>query len=97
MAIVRDGNQRSVIADEKVLQPQNRVEIKVVRRLVQQQRLRLAKQRLAQQHPNLLAALQLRHLTIVQLVCDVEALQQNRRIRLGLVAVLLADDAFQLA
>ena len=44
----------------------DRFEIEMVRRLVQQQRLRLAEQRLRQQHANLLAALQFAHLALVQ-------------------------------
>ena len=69
----------------------------MVRRLVEQQRLRMAEQRLRQQDADFLAALQLRHRPIVQVVGDVEALQQNRRVALRRVAVLLADDALELA
>ena len=97
VAVVGDGDQRAVVADEEVLQPEDGVEVEVVGGLVQQQRLRLAEQRLGQQHAHLLPALQLAHLALVQRVGDVEALQQDRRVGLGLVAVLFADDAFQLA
>ena len=50
-----------------------------------------------EQHADLLAALQLAHLALVELVGDVEALQQDGGVGLGLVAVLFADDAFELA
>ena len=73
----------------------NRIEIKVVRGLVEEQRPGVAEQRLRQQHANFLSALQLAHLALVQLVLDVEALQENRGVGLGGVAVFLAHDAFQ--
>ncbi len=57
----------------------------------------MAEQRLRQQHAHLLAALQLGHRPFVQLVRDVEALQQNRGVALGRVAVLFADDPLELA
>ena len=57
----------------------------------------LAEQRLRQQDAHLLAALQLRHRPLVQRVGDVEPLQQNRGVALGFVAVLVADDALELA
>ena len=61
------------------------------------QGLRLAEERLRDQHADLLAALQLGHFALVQFVRDVEALEQDGGIGLGLVAVLFADDALQLA
>ena len=86
-----------VVAHEKLAQPVDRLEVEVVGRLVEQQRLRVSEQRLRQQHAHLLAALELAHRALVQLVRDVETLQQNRRIALGRVTVLVADDAFELA
>ena len=65
--------------------------------LVEEQRRRRAEQRLRQQHPHLLPTLQLGHRSLVQRIGDVESLQQHGRIALGGVAVLLADDSFQLA
>jgi hypothetical protein len=56
---VRDHDQRALVADEELAQPVDRVEVEVVGRLVEQQRLRVAEQRLRQQHADLLAALQL--------------------------------------
>ena len=40
--VVRDGDQRAVVAGQEILQPVDGVEIEVVGRLVEQQRLRLA-------------------------------------------------------
>ena len=75
VAIVRDDDQRAVVADQELAQPVDRVEVEVVGRLVEQQRLRMAEERLRQQHADLLAALQLRHLLLVQRVGNVEALR----------------------
>src|SRR6185437_9501021 len=97
VAVVRNRDERAVVADEKLLQPEDGVEVEVVGGLVEQQGLRLAEERLRQQHADLLAALQLGHLALVDLVGDVEALQQHGGVGLGLVAVLFADDAFELA
>ncbi len=97
MAVVRDDDHHAVILLQKALQPVDRVQIKMVRGLVQQQRLRMSEQRLRQQHADLLPALQLAHRTLMQFVWNVEALQQQRRVGLGGVAILFADDAFQFA
>src|SRR5687767_13763263 len=97
MAIMRDDDQRAVVAGQEFDQPVNGVEVEMVRRLVEQQRLWMTEQRLRQQHADLLAALQLRHRPLVQCVRDVQALEQDGRVALGRVAVLFPDDAFQLA
>ena len=75
VAVVRDDDQRAVVAHEELAQPVDRIEVEVVRRLVEQQRLRVAEQRLREQDTHLLAALQLRHRPFVQLVGNVEALR----------------------
>ena len=69
----------------------------MVGRLVEQQRLRMSEERLCQQHAHFLSALDLRHLARVQIVGDIEALQQDRRVAFGRVPIFLADDAFELA
>ncbi len=97
VAIVRDDDERAVVADEELAQPVDRVEVQVVGRLVEQQRRRMPEQRLREQHAHLLAALQLAHRPLVQLVRDVEPLQQDRGVALGAVAVLVADNPFELA
>jgi hypothetical protein len=57
----------------------------------------VAEERLREQHADLLPALELRHRPLVQLVRDVQPLKQDRRVALGAVAVLLADDPLELA
>ena len=96
VAIVRDDDQRAVVADEELAQPVDRVEVEVVRRLVEQQRLRMAEQRLRQQHAHLLAALQLAPSSARGASSGMSRpCEQDRRVALGRVAVLLADDALR--
>ena len=75
----------------------HRIQIEVVRGLVQQQRFRLSKQGLRQQYAHLLPALQFAHLAFVQLLSDVQTVEQHGGIGLGRVAILVADYAFQFA
>ena len=70
-------------------------EVEIVGWLVQEQRLGIAEECLGEEDANLLAALQLGHLALVELVGDVKALQQNSGVGLRLVAVFVADDAFE--
>ena len=56
MTIVRDHDQHAFILIEKILQPVDRVEIKMVRRLVEEQGLRMAEESLRQQDTHLLSA-----------------------------------------
>ena len=65
--------------------------------LIQQQRRRIAKQRLRQQHANLLAALQFAHLALVQRGFHAQSVQQHRGVGLRRVAALFADDSFEFA
>ena len=69
----------------------------MVRGLIQQQRLRMPKQRLRQQHAHFLSALQFPHLAAVQFVGNIQTLQQDRGIALTRITVFFADNAFQLA
>ena len=57
----------------------------------------MPEQRLREQHADLLSALQLRHLAMVQRVRNIEALQKNRGVAFGGVAVFFADDTLELA
>ena len=95
--VVRDDDERAFVAAEKLLQPVDRVEVQVVRRLIEQQRLGLAVEGLRQEHPDFLSALQLGHRPVVERIWDVEPLQQHGGGAVRRVAVLLADDAFELA
>ena len=69
----------------------------MVRRLVEEQRFGMTEQRLRQQDAHLLAALQLGHRALVQIVGDIETLKQNRGVAFGRIAVFFADDPFELA
>ena len=75
----------------------DRIQVKVVRRLVEQQRLRMAEQSLREQYADFLSTLQFSHFAAVQFLMDIEALQQNGGIALGGVSVFFADDAFEFA
>ena len=97
VAVVRDDDQGALVAAEVILQPVDGIEIEVVGRLVEQQRRRIAEQRLREQHADLLAALQFAHLALVQRVFDAEAVEQDGGVGLGGVAALFADDAFEFA
>ena len=55
----------------------------------------VAEERLREQDAHLLAALQFAHRARVQIVRNVQPLEQNGRVALGRVPVLLADDALE--
>ena len=69
----------------------------MVRRLVEEQRLRMTEEGLRQENPDLLAALKLGHRPLVKLIGNIEALKEDGRVALGAVAVFLPDDALELA
>ena len=56
--------------DEKLLEPLDGVQIEVVGRLVEEQDVRITEQRLREEDLNLLGALQLVHLLVVELCAD---------------------------
>ena len=97
VAVVRDGDDGAVVADEEVLEPVDGLEVEGVGGLVEEQGFGVAEEGLGEQDADLLAALELGHLALVEFVGDVEALQQDGGVGLGFVAVLVADDAFELA
>ena len=73
------------------------VEIEVVGGLVEQQGFGLAEEGLGEQDADLLAALQLAHLALVEGLRDIEAIEEDGGVGFGGVAVFVADDAFELA
>ena len=86
-----------VVAKEKIAEPVDGVQVKVVGRLVQQQRLGVAEEGLGEEHADLLAALQLGHRPLVQSIGNVETLQQDGGVAVGRVTVFFTHDAFELA
>src|SRR3954465_10690734 len=95
MPIVRDDDQRPVVTNEEFTQPVNGVEVQVVRRLVEQQRLRMSEERLREKDANLLSTLQLTHLAFVRLVRDMEPRKREGAKPFRGGAVLLAEDALE--
>ena len=95
--VVRNDNQHAFIFAKIPLQPMYGIEVQVVRRLVQQQRGRISKERLCQQHANFLSALQFAHLAFVQFAFHAQAIEQHRRIGFRRITALLSDDALEFA
>ena len=87
----------ALVVGEEVLQPVDGFQVQVVGGLVQEQGLGVAEQGLGQQHAHLLAALQLAHGALVQVLGHAQAVQQDGRVALGGVAVLVRHDPFQFA
>ena len=92
-----DGDERAVVAVEKILEPVDGVEVEVVGGLVEEEGFGVAEECLRQQDADLLAALELAHLALVEFFADVEAVEENGGIALGGVAIFIADDAFEFA
>ncbi len=67
MAVMGYDKHRIFIIGKVVFQPHDRIQVQVIRRLVQQKVIRLAKQGLRQQHPHFLFSTQIFHERIVQL------------------------------
>ena len=97
MPVVRDDDQHAFVLAQIVLQPVHGIEVKIVGRLVEQQRRRIAEKRLRQQHAHFLAALQLAHLALVQRGFHIQPVEKQRGIGFRRVAAFFADDSFELA
>ena len=94
---MRDHDERALVTHEEIAQPVHGLEVEVVRRFVEEQAFGIAEERLCEQHPHFLAALQFSHLPIVQFIRNVQALKENRGVRLRFVTVFLADNALEFA
>ena len=90
------NDQRAGEVHQEILQPGNGLVVQVVGGLVQQQDVRVAEQRLSQQHLHLFAALQVAHDAVMHIRTDAQAGQQGRRVGLGIPAVHLGKFALQL-
>ena len=87
----RDDDHRRLAVVEHVFQPADGVDVEVVGRLVEQQDVRVGKQRLHQQHAQLPARCHLAHRAVVFLDRDADAEQQFAGACLGRVAVVLGE------
>ncbi len=87
--VVRDDDHGARPLVEHVLQPADAIDVQVVGRLVQQQDVRIAEQRLRQQHAQLPARRHGAHRPLVLRGRHPEAKQQLARARLGRVAAVL--------
>ena len=96
VAIMGNDDHGGVALVEHVFQPANRVDVQVIRRLVEQQDVRVREQRLRQQHAQLPAWRDIAHRALMQVNGDTGAQQQFARARFGRVAVVFGNLAFQL-
>ncbi len=86
-AVVRNHHQRAGVAREPVFQPHHGVEVQVVGRLIEQQQVGRAHQRLRQVQPHAPAAREARHRLLCLRHGEAEAEQQRLGARRGGVAV----------
>jgi len=93
---VGDADEGAVVVVEEVLEPVDGVEIEVVGGLVEEQGFRLAEEGLREQDADFLAACSSTFCARGSLR-DVETVEENGGVGFSGVAVLVADDAFELA
>src|SRR5512138_358593 len=96
VAVVRDRDEHALVRLEELLEPADRVDVEVVRGLVEEESLRVPEERLREQDAQLVAARERAHRLVVPGLLDAEALQELRRVGLRRVAVLLADEDLEL-
>ena len=96
MAVVRDGNDYAIVGIEEALQPVDRIQVEVVRGLVEQKGLRMAEESLREQHADFLSALQFAHFARLQVFGDIQTLEKDRSVALGGVPIFFAHDTFEL-
>ena len=93
---MRDQQQRARVAREPVLEPEHGVEVEVVGRLVEQQQVGAAHQRLREVEPHAPAAGEARDGLAVRAAREAEARQQRRGARARAVAVDAVEAMMQL-
>ena len=91
-----DDDHRRVVLVQNILQPADRVDVEVVRRLVEQQHVGIREQRLREQHAQLPARRDIAHRTVVILDRDADAEQQFACAGLGRVAAVLGEFGLEL-
>ncbi len=92
-----DDDHGVVEIDQEFLEPGDRVEIEVVRRLVEQKNVRISEQGLREQNLDLLGAEEILHQRVVELRLDTEAVQQRGGVGLRLPAVHVRKFRLELA
>ena len=81
-------------AFEVVFEPADGFQIKVVRRFVQEQNVRVAKQSLGEEHADLLAAIEFGHQVVVEFFGNAEALEEHGCVGVGFVTADFAKARF---
>ncbi len=94
--IVADRDRAALVAREEPLEPADGEDVEVVGRLVEQKHVGPAEEHLREQHAQLEAARERRERHEVLPHRDAEALEDEARARLQRVAVVRADDLFEL-
>ena len=92
-----DDNHRIGEIQQEVFQPADGLNIQVVGRLVQQQDIRAAEQRLRQQNLDLLTAVQFAHQHMLHIQADAQTGEDHLRVAFGLPAIQLGELTLQLA
>ena len=82
---------RALIVHEEVLEPDDARKVEVVRRLVEQDNIRVAEERLREQHLDLEARVYLAHKALVQRGVDAQPLKDAPGVALGLPAAELGE------
>ena len=89
-------DNRVVEADQELFQPFDRVQVQVVRRLVEKQDVGVAEQCLCEQDLHLDRSVELLHPGVMKLFPDAEAVEERLRVRFGFPAVHLRKFSLQL-
>ena len=91
VSVMADDDDGVVEVGKEVFEPVHRLQIEVVRRLVQKQDVGIAEQRLGKQDADLEIVLDLLHLPVMQVGGDAKTVQHLRRLALGLPASHLGE------
>ena len=95
--VVRNDYDRVFEIQQIVFQPTNGFDIQIVRRLVQNQNIRIAKERLRQQHLDLEFSIKLAHERPMQTLIDFECVQKGSSFALCLPPVQLSKFILELS
>ena len=95
VAVMADDDDRIGELQQEVLQPAHGLDVEVVGRLVQQQDVWIAEERLRQQDLDLLAAVHLAHELVLHVKADAQAGEDHLGVALGVPSVQLRELALQ--